>query len=307
MFFEQYSHEPYVATPRFIVKHLPPEHARRAELPDRLAKGRAALAVMETHLASASSSSRERYTIADIALYAYTHVAHEGGHDLAAVPAACAWLARVAAQPRYVELTARRRARLRDRERCACARVCAAGSDRESRSAAREGQRRAERCGSRSRRATSRPATRPPPCATRKQPSRSTPTYSAGMEGAGPGARRRRAMSPARLTAFRRGIEVADARGDRQAAKEMQVFLRRVEKRAGVRRRPPRRSGDDAAPRCLSDDGPAPQSSGRAVIAMRVIIAMRVRAVLVVVASRGGRLVGAQPGDDAEHEQRRAR
>ncbi len=50
MFFEQYSHEPFVATPRYIVKHLPPEHARRAELPERLAKGRAALAVMDEHL-----------------------------------------------------------------------------------------------------------------------------------------------------------------------------------------------------------------------------------------------------------------
>ena len=52
MFFEQYSHEPYVATPRYIVKHLPADHARRAELPDRLATGRAALAVMDEHLKS---------------------------------------------------------------------------------------------------------------------------------------------------------------------------------------------------------------------------------------------------------------
>ena len=50
MFFEQYSHEPFVATPRYIVKHLPADHARRAELPERLAKGRAALAVMDAHL-----------------------------------------------------------------------------------------------------------------------------------------------------------------------------------------------------------------------------------------------------------------
>ena len=57
MFFEQYSHEPYVATPRYIVKHLPPDHARRAELPERLAKGRAALAVMDEHLEVAGASS----------------------------------------------------------------------------------------------------------------------------------------------------------------------------------------------------------------------------------------------------------
>jgi glutathione S-transferase len=107
MFFEQYSHEPYVATPRYIVKHLPADHARRAELPDRLARGRAALAVMETHLATRQFFVAERYSIADIALYAYTHVAHEGGHDLAPYPRVNAWLKRVAAQPRYVPLTAR--------------------------------------------------------------------------------------------------------------------------------------------------------------------------------------------------------
>jgi glutathione S-transferase len=107
MFFEQYSHEPYVATPRYIVKHLPPDHARHAELPDRLAKGRAALGVMEWHLATRRFFVQERYTIADIALYAYTHVAHEGGHDLEPYPAVRAWLARVASQPRYVALETR--------------------------------------------------------------------------------------------------------------------------------------------------------------------------------------------------------
>jgi glutathione S-transferase len=107
MFFEQYSHEPYVATPRYIVKHLPADHARRAELPDRLAKGRAALGVMETHLATRRFFVLERYSIADIALYAYTHVAHEGGHDLEPYPAVREWLERVASQPKYVALTTR--------------------------------------------------------------------------------------------------------------------------------------------------------------------------------------------------------
>ena len=102
MFFEQYSHEPYVATPRYIVKHFSPDHARRAELPDRLAKGRAALAVMDQHLKSRGFFVAERYTIADIALYAYTHVAHEGGHDLAPYPNVRSWLGRVAARPGYV-------------------------------------------------------------------------------------------------------------------------------------------------------------------------------------------------------------
>ena len=107
MFFEQYSHEPFVATPRYIVKHLPENHARRAELPDRLAKGRAALAVMDVHLKARPFFVAERYTIADIALYAYTHVAHEGGHDLAPYPSVRGWLARVAAQPGHVEISAR--------------------------------------------------------------------------------------------------------------------------------------------------------------------------------------------------------
>ena len=107
MFFEQYSHEPYVATPRYIVKHFSPDHPRRAELPDRLAKGRAALGVMDQHLKSRGFFAAERYTIADIALYAYTHVAHEGGHDLAPYPNVRSWLGRVAARPGYVGIYAR--------------------------------------------------------------------------------------------------------------------------------------------------------------------------------------------------------
>jgi glutathione S-transferase len=110
MFFEQYSHEPYVATPRFIVKHLGVDHPRRAELPARLATGRAALGVMEVHLASRRFFVGERYTIADIALYAYTHVAHEGGHDLGPYSNVRAWLARVAAEPRHIGIYARPRA-----------------------------------------------------------------------------------------------------------------------------------------------------------------------------------------------------
>jgi glutathione S-transferase len=105
MFFEQYSHEPYVATPRFIVKHLPPESARRAELPQRLAQGRAALAVMNAHLNGRSFFVGDRYSIADIALYAYTHVGDEGGLDLAPYPHVGAWLQRVAAQSRHIPIT----------------------------------------------------------------------------------------------------------------------------------------------------------------------------------------------------------
>lgn len=107
MFFEQYSHEPYVATPRYILRHLPPDHPRRAELPGRLERGRAALAVMEKHLEWRRWFVADRYTIADIALYAYTHVADEATLDLDPCPQVRAWLARVAAEPGHVPITHR--------------------------------------------------------------------------------------------------------------------------------------------------------------------------------------------------------
>jgi glutathione S-transferase len=107
MFFEQYSHEPYVATPRFILKHLPEDSPRRAELPQRLEQGRSALAVMERHLTGRQFFVGERYSIADIALYAYSHVAHEAQLDLGPYPGVRAWLERVAGQPRHVPLAAK--------------------------------------------------------------------------------------------------------------------------------------------------------------------------------------------------------
>jgi glutathione S-transferase len=107
MFFEQYSHEPYVATPRYLVRHLPADHPRRAEIPARLEKGRAALAVMERHLAAHAFFVDETYGIADIALYAYTHVAPDGGLDLSPYAAVRRWLDRVAAQPGHVPLLRR--------------------------------------------------------------------------------------------------------------------------------------------------------------------------------------------------------
>jgi glutathione S-transferase len=105
MFFEQYSHEPYVATPRFILKHLPAESPRRQELPDRLQRGRAALGVMETHLRRNGFFVGERYSIADIALYAYTHVAHEAQLDLTPFTAVRSWLERVASRPGHIPIT----------------------------------------------------------------------------------------------------------------------------------------------------------------------------------------------------------
>jgi len=104
LFFEQYSHEPYLATSRFILRHLPPDHPRRAELPARLEKAREALRVMEQQLARAPYLVGDRYSIADIALYAYTHRASEASLDLSPFPALCAWLARVEAEPRWLAM-----------------------------------------------------------------------------------------------------------------------------------------------------------------------------------------------------------
>ena len=106
MFFEQYSHEPNIATSRYWLHHVELTPERRAALVEKKRAGDAALGVMETHLASRTFFVGERYTIADIALYAYTHVADEGGFDLEPFPAVRAWLARVASQPRHVPITA---------------------------------------------------------------------------------------------------------------------------------------------------------------------------------------------------------
>jgi glutathione S-transferase len=105
MFFEQYSHEPYVAVARSLVRHHSAGSPRQAELPERRAKGHQALTVMEGHLARRSFFVNERYSIADIALYAYTHVAPEGGIELAAYPNILAWIGRVASQPRHIRIT----------------------------------------------------------------------------------------------------------------------------------------------------------------------------------------------------------
>jgi glutathione S-transferase len=104
MFFEQYSHEPYVAVARFICKFLPPDHARRAELPRVRERGHQALAVMERHLQREPFFAGRAYSIADIALFAYTHAAEDGGIALAGYPAIDAWMGRVKAQPRFVPM-----------------------------------------------------------------------------------------------------------------------------------------------------------------------------------------------------------
>ncbi|MBI2993036.1 MAG: glutathione S-transferase family protein [Gammaproteobacteria bacterium] len=106
MFFEQYSHEPYVAVARFIKKFLPPDHPRQAELPRLVERGYQALDVMEKHLAERRYMVGQRYSIADIALFAYTHVASDGGMDLGRYVAIDTWIERVKAQPRFVPLPA---------------------------------------------------------------------------------------------------------------------------------------------------------------------------------------------------------
>ena len=108
LFFEQYSHEPYIASVRYLVIHPEVQDVRRSILePLMRPRGYDALGVMEGHLKSREWFVDERYSIADIALYAYTHVADEGGFDLTGYPAIRAWLERVKSQPRHIPITQR--------------------------------------------------------------------------------------------------------------------------------------------------------------------------------------------------------
>lgn len=105
LFFEQYSHEPAIAVARFICLLLSDDHPRRSELPRLIERGHQALAVMEQHLAS----GREYFvgasaTVADLALFAYTHCAADGGFDLSGYPAILGWLARMRTQPDFVAM-----------------------------------------------------------------------------------------------------------------------------------------------------------------------------------------------------------
>ena len=102
-FWEQYRHEPAIAVARFI-RHYAMD-ARAAELPALMEKGADALSVMDGHLAGRDWFVDEACTLADVSLYAYTHVAEEGGFDLAAYPNVAAWLERFAAQDRHVLIT----------------------------------------------------------------------------------------------------------------------------------------------------------------------------------------------------------
>ena len=101
-FFEQYSHEPFIAVARFIAKYLGLPEARRAEYESKQKGGNKALSVMETQLINTPYLVGDKLTTSDIALYGYTHVAHEGGFDLANYPAVQSWLERIASNPKYV-------------------------------------------------------------------------------------------------------------------------------------------------------------------------------------------------------------
>ncbi len=105
-FFEQYSHEPNIAVARFWLAYSGTPERFEAELPSRMKGGYAALDAMERHLDGRAFMVGDRYSLADISLYAYTHVAHEGGFDLDTYPAIRSWLERVAAQPGHIAIDA---------------------------------------------------------------------------------------------------------------------------------------------------------------------------------------------------------
>jgi glutathione S-transferase len=105
MFFEQYSHEPYIAVARFWIHELRKRIEWAERLKEKWQKGYQALDVMERRLKERPFLVGKGYSIADIALYAYTHVAEEGDFDLSRYPAIRAWLDRVADQPSHVLIT----------------------------------------------------------------------------------------------------------------------------------------------------------------------------------------------------------
>jgi glutathione S-transferase len=109
MFFEQYSHEPYIAVARFWMVFASKEQLRAKEhlIPEWHAKGNAALAVMNDHLKQNKWFAADHYSLADIALYAYTHCAEEGGFNLKKYPAVCDWLSRVASTSGFAKMGAK--------------------------------------------------------------------------------------------------------------------------------------------------------------------------------------------------------
>ena len=105
MFFEQYSHEPFIATLRNWIRYANKREKFARQIEELRPKGYAALDVMEKHLESRNFLVGEEYSIADIALYAYTHVADEGGYELSKYVAIGKWMARIEDQPRHIPIT----------------------------------------------------------------------------------------------------------------------------------------------------------------------------------------------------------
>jgi len=101
-FFEQYSHEPFIAVARFINKYQGLPEERLEEYNSKQAGGHKALSIMEGQLKKSNFLVGDSVTVADISLYAYTHVAHEGGFSLEDYPAIKAWINRIEALPNYV-------------------------------------------------------------------------------------------------------------------------------------------------------------------------------------------------------------
>ena len=105
-FFEQYSHEPYIAGARYINRYLGLPPTKQKDYEAKQQPGHRALAVMEKQLSSTPYLTGQQFTTADISLYAYTHIADEGGFDLSAYTAIHAWFARIQAQPNYTAMSA---------------------------------------------------------------------------------------------------------------------------------------------------------------------------------------------------------
>lgn len=101
-FFEQYSHEPYIAVARFIAKYLGLPQDRKSEYQDKQSGGHKALKVMEEQLKVTPYLVGTELTIADISLYGYTHVANEGGFDLSQYPSIQQWIKRIRSNSKYI-------------------------------------------------------------------------------------------------------------------------------------------------------------------------------------------------------------
>ncbi|MBT3436199.1 MAG: glutathione S-transferase family protein [Oceanospirillaceae bacterium] len=101
-FFEQYSHEPFIAVARFIAKYLGLPDERKADYESKQEGGYKALQVMEQQLQQTPYLASDKLSTADISLYGYTHVAHEGGFDLSEYPAIMQWIDRIQSQPKYI-------------------------------------------------------------------------------------------------------------------------------------------------------------------------------------------------------------